>query len=234
MLILGIETSTPTTSVVLGGERGTLAAARLGTGRASHDQIAPVLRYLLRVTGHEPASLTGIAVGLGPGLFTGMRVGIATARTMGQALGVPLSGHASLDVLAFAVRHARRRICAAIDARRGELFYAFYRPVPGGVARQGDFRVGPPDGLVAELAARPEDVLVVGDGALAHRRALGEAGTHVEVAPAMYAHPSAEALVELAVHRFTREDFDQPFEVQPIYLRKSDAEIAWDRRRGSA
>ena len=41
------------------------------------------------------------------------------------------------------------------------------------------------------------------------------------------------ALVELAVPRFLREEHDRAFDVVPLYLRKSDAEIAWDRRARS-
>jgi len=44
------------------------------------------------------------------------------------------------------------------------------------------------------------------------------------------AHPDAASLVELAVPRFLREEHDQVFDVVPMYLRKSDAEIAWDDR----
>jgi len=44
------------------------------------------------------------------------------------------------------------------------------------------------------------------------------------------ANPDAAALVELAVPRLVREEYDSLHDVVPMYLRKSDAEIAWDRR----
>jgi len=174
----------------------------------------------------------GIAVGLGPGLFTGMRVGIATAKTLAQTLGVPIVGAASLDLVALPARHCRRLICATVDAKRGELFYAFYRPVPGGVTRQTEFLVGTPQDVGAELQARAEDILLVGSGGLVYRQQL-EGPSHVEFASPGPVHPSAEALVELAIPRLLREDFDRLYDVQPIYIRKADAEIAWDQRRGA-
>ena len=170
-------------------------------------------------------------MGLGPGLFTGMRVGIATGKTLAQALKIPIVGLASLDVLAFSVAHARTLICAAVDAKRGELFFAFYHAVPGGVTREAEFEVGPPEHLAAELEARREDILMVGNGALAYRRKLEAAGTHVEFASAAYAFPAATALVELAIARMSREDFDRLHDLKPYYVRKSDAQIAWDHRR---
>jgi len=234
VLILGIETSTPQTGVALGNDGGLVASAVISSTRANHEVVVPTVTELLRWTDLRPGGLTGIAVGLGPGLFTGMRVGIATAKTLAQVLGVPVVGLASLDLVAFAHRYARRRICAAMDARRREVFYAFYRPVPGGVTRETGFEAASPATLAAELEAQGEDVLVVGNGALVYRRVLEEAGSHVEIASAAHAFPAAAALVELAVPRFQREEFDRVYDLQPIYLRKSDAEIAWDQRRRGA
>jgi tRNA threonylcarbamoyladenosine biosynthesis protein TsaB len=231
MLVLGIETSTSQTTVALGSEQGIVAATLLSTGKLNHEVVMPNIRHLLQWSDTSLQSLAGIAVGLGPGLFTGMRVGIATAKTLAQVLGIPIAGLASLDVVAFSVRYSRRLICAAIDAKRGEVFYAFYRPVPGGVARERDFMVAAPDRLTAELEARGEDILLVGNGALVYRRTLEEAGNHVEFASPAYAFPAATALVELAIPRFQREEFDRVFEVAPYYVRKSDAEITWDNRR---
>jgi tRNA threonylcarbamoyladenosine biosynthesis protein TsaB len=231
VLVLGIETSTQQTVVALGSEQGIQGGTVLSGGRPGDEVVVPAVEHLLRWSHTSPSSLSAVAVGLGPGLFTGMRVGIATAKTLAQVLQVPIVGLASLDVLAFSVRYSRNAICAAIDAKRGELFYAFYRPVHGGVTRETGFEVGPPDRLAAELEARGEDILMVGNGALVYRRELEVAGTHVEFATVGYAFPSAPALIELAIARLEREDFDRPYELKPYYVRKSDAQIAWDRSR---
>ena len=45
---------------------------------------------------------------------------------------------------------------------------------------------------------------------------------------------TAVALVELAIPRLLRDEHDRLFEVVPLYLRKSDAEIAWDERARGA
>ena len=63
-----------------------------------------------------------------------------------------------------------------------------------------------------------------------YRDVLQTVGARVEFASPAVAHPDAASLVELAVPRFLREEHDQLFDVVPMYLRKSDAEIAWDDR----
>jgi tRNA threonylcarbamoyladenosine biosynthesis protein TsaB len=233
MIVLGIETSTPQTSVALGSETAIVASTRL-TGRARQDAVVPAIEHLLRWTGLELSAVGGVAVGLGPGLFTGLRVGVEAGKSLAQVLGVPIVGIASLDALAFGVRHTGRLIGAVIDARRGEIFYALYRPVPGGVVREGSYQVAPPDHLAADLEARGEEVLLAGNGAILYRRELEEAGGRLEFASAASAHPQAESLVELAIPRLLREEHDRLFDVVPLYLRRSDAEIAWDQRHRGA
>jgi tRNA threonylcarbamoyladenosine biosynthesis protein TsaB len=231
VIVLGIETSTEQTAVAVGSERGMIGSLMLAAGRPNHEVVVPAVRQLLAWSELRLSALAGVAVGIGPGLFTGMRVGIATAKTLAQVLSVPVVGLASLDVLGFAVRYSRRMICSAIDARRGEVFYAFYRPVPGGIGRTTGYQVGSPDRLAAELEALREDVLLVGNGALVYRPKLAEIGSHVEFAAAAHAFPAATALVELAVPRFQREEFDRLYDLAPLYVRKADADIAWDQHR---
>jgi tRNA threonylcarbamoyladenosine biosynthesis protein TsaB len=233
VIVLGIDTSTNHTSVALGTEHEIVAATQFASPRRQ-DDVVPAIERLLAWSGLELSSLGGVAIGLGPGLYTGLRVGIEVGKSLAQVLGLPVAGMASLDVLAFAVRITRRRIAAVLDARRGEVFFAFYRSVPGGVLREGEYRVDRPAALAAELVASPEEVLLVGNGAILYRQELEEPGTGVAFAPAALANPWASALVEIAAPRFIREETDRPNDVVPLYLRKTDAEIAWDQRARGA
>jgi tRNA threonylcarbamoyladenosine biosynthesis protein TsaB len=228
MLVLGIETSTAVSSVALGNEQGIVASSLLGRGKGHEQFLVPAIRFLLDQAAISMRQVAGIAVGVGPGLFTGMRVGVATAKAMAQSLRVPVVGIPSLDLLAYAVRHSQRLICACVDARRGEVFSAFYRQVPGGVQRLSEYVAWPPARLAGEIQARSEEVLFVGNGALVYRDLL--TGARAEFASASHAFPNAQALVELAIPRFLREDTDPLLELEPLYVRKTDAEIAWERQ----
>lgn len=229
MLILGIESSTMQVGCAVGGHEGVLARFDLTRGRRHAETLVPAIEFTLRQADVRLDEIGVIAVDVGPGLFTGLRVGIATGKALAHALRVPMIGIASLDLLAFPLRFSDRVIGAVIDARRGELFSAFYRVVPGGVQRIGDPTVGDVDDLVADVLAMGEDVLLVGDGAWRHREAIGE-GRKVELADQWLSHPSAAALVQLAHARALREEWVNPWEVEPMYLRKPDAEINWATR----
>ncbi|MDQ4004796.1 MAG: tRNA (adenosine(37)-N6)-threonylcarbamoyltransferase complex dimerization subunit type 1 TsaB, partial [Actinomycetota bacterium] len=112
MLVLAIETSTPQTSIALGTQQGVLASQLVSWARGHSEVVIPGVQSLLRLTEIKPSQISGVAVGLGPGLFTGLRVGISTARALAQVLRLPIVGIGSLDVLAFSVRHTRSRIGA--------------------------------------------------------------------------------------------------------------------------
>lgn len=229
MLVLGIETSTPAASVTIGSEQGIIGSC-LMTRSAGHGTfILPAVEFLMKESGLSYNNLSAVAVGVGPGLFTGLRVGVATAKTLAQALSVPIIGVSSLDLLAFDVRYSSKLICPVVDAKRKEVFFAFYRQVPGGITRESSYVVGSPARLLAEIEGTKGDFLLIGNGALLYRDQLEE-GRKVEFGSMANAFPRAASLVELALPRLYREDYDRVFDLEPLYMRRSDAEINWDRK----
>ena len=229
MLILGISTSTARVGCAIGGHEGILGAVHSSRGRRHAETLTPAIEFLCRQTRVELGDIGAIAVDLGPGLFTGLRVGVAAGKALAHARRLPMIGVASLDLLAFAVRHSNRRIVCAIDAGRGEIFHGSYRQVPGGVQRITDPAVGTADDLASELVAVREELLLVGDGALRYRASF-EGMKGLELGDSGVAHPSAGSLVQLAHARALREEFVAPTELTPMYLRKPDAEIGWTTR----
>jgi tRNA threonylcarbamoyladenosine biosynthesis protein TsaB len=201
-------------------------------GRRHAETLTPAIQFILAQADVELSEISVIAVDVGPGLFTGMRVGLSAAKALAQALRIPMIGMSSLDLLAFPLRHTDRTIAAVVDARKGELFYACYRPVPGGVQRVLEPRCGRVDDLVADLLARGEDVVLVGDGALRHRAEIEADVVRCSFGEQFLSHPSAAPLVQLAHARALREEWVNPWEIQPLYLRLPDAQINWNTRMG--
>ena len=227
MLILGIETSTGASSVSFWSDHGRVGGMTVARERGHVEILMPAVLRTLELAGLSIDRLTGVAVGLGPGLFTSLRVGVATAKTLAQVLQVPIVGISSLDLLAFNVRFTPKLICACVDARRGEVFAAFYRQAQGGVHRLNDYSTWEPKALAAEVISRDEDVLLVGNGVVEYHDELGEIG---EVATGSSQYPRAEALCELAAPLFAREETTPLALLEPLYVRRSDAEINWERR----
>ncbi len=230
MLILGIESAGSQIGCAIGGHEGVLASAHTGKGRQHAESLAPQIDFVRQQAGIEFSELGVVAVDIGPGLYTGLRVGISSATTIAHALGIPMIGISSLDLLAFPARWTSRLIVTALDARRGELFTALFRKVPGGIQRIRDPQVNTPQELLAELMTIEEPALLVGDGALRYQEIFSSI-RRVEMAEQGLANPSARSLVQLAHAQALREEFVPSWDIKPIYLRQPDAEINWKTRK---
>lgn len=226
MIVLGIDTATPQVGCALGGAGGPLASFHAALGRRHAETLTPALAFVCQQAGVALGEIGAIAVDIGPGLFTGLRVGLATGKAMAGALGVPMVALTSLDLLAQPLGHTTRVVAAMVDARRGEVFWALYRPAPAGMQRLSDYAVDEPAAVAAQLAALGEECLAVGDGA----RRYAAAFDGVEVAGPEYAYPSAAWLVELAWPLAEAGKGVDPRELNPLYLRTADVRINWQVR----
>ncbi|HEU4347964.1 MAG TPA: tRNA (adenosine(37)-N6)-threonylcarbamoyltransferase complex dimerization subunit type 1 TsaB [Actinoplanes sp.] len=220
MLVLGLDTATPASTVAVAevtgaGLRG-IAERRTVDPRAHGELLAPQIHQTLAEAGVRARDLAAIVAGVGPGPFTGLRVGLATAAAMGQALNIPTYGVCSLDGLGLAAGPGR--VLVATDARRREVYYATY--LDG--KRVGEPQVGRP----ADIAVDAERA--VGEGALRYSEVIG-LPIDGEVL-----YPPGSALISLAADRIragaeaSRAGGDsgraRPGErLTPLYLRRPDA-----------
>jgi tRNA threonylcarbamoyladenosine biosynthesis protein TsaB len=204
VIVLGIESATARAGVALGTNDGVIASAQVTRGPRHAEILVPSIQFVCDQAGMTLDDVDAIAVDIGPGLFTGLRVGIATANGLAQALGLPMIGVSSLDLLAHPLRHSATDIVSVIDARRAEVYAARYGVADGELKRVMEPTVLPPETLLEQVG----DAVLIGD-------TLGR-----------FALPSAETLVEMAASR----DLQDPRDIAPLYLRKSDAELNAERR----
>lgn len=228
MKVLAIETATPASSVAL-GEDGALAALNVRVDPRGHvGFLVPAIDFCFRHSGWDRTDIDIVVVDYGPGPFTGIRTGMATAQAYAAAMGVPLVGVSSLTVQAVRAATGHRRIWSVVDMRRGQVAVAPYRPLPGGVAPDGDPEVVGPDEFKAMIDAAPVDSLIVGDW-----QSLPEStwsGLH-RVRFGRPRYPSADVICEIAAIQSGRDDFGQPAEVRPAYMREPDVAINWETLR---
>ncbi len=168
----------------------------------------------------------GVAVGLGPGSFTGLRIGMATARGLVASAGVPLLGVSTLDALAAGcMPMINFRVCSVIDARKKEVYAAFYgQDVNGCPLREGEILAISPEDLVGQITS---PVVMVGDGVLTYREKFIEMlGDNVVFAPA-HLHTPNGATIGLLAHD---QLVNPPESLAPLYVRASDAELSLGKR----
>lgn len=228
MKIIAIETATSASSVAL-GEGANLVAMSVRVDRRGHcGFLVPAIDFCFETVGWSAKDIDVVVVDIGPGLFTGIRVGIATAQAIAAAVGAPLVTVSSLSALALRAATGRRRIWPVVDVRRGQYATRPFRPVPGGVAPDGDAEIVTAQGLAGLVDCDPEDTLMVGDWESLPPGTLR--GLH-RVKPGRPRHPSAAVLLEIAAMKAVRDDYVRPEEVRPMYMREPDARINWSEFR---
>lgn len=218
MLILALDTATPSIGAAIWDGADVLGQAR-EVGAARHGELlAPVVDSALRAAGVGPRDLTALAVGTGPGPFTGLRVGLVFAAVMAATLDLPVYGVCSLDIVAqeAAARPSppAAEFLVALDARRREIYWARYQAA--GQRLSGPTVERPAD-LVNKLLDGPP-IPVIGAGALLHPE-LRVPGFDASQWPE---YPDMAVLARLVAAQITAGQPAEP--LRPLYLRRPDAQ----------
>jgi tRNA threonylcarbamoyladenosine biosynthesis protein TsaB len=202
-MLLAFDTATPLVTVALHDGDDVVWEGVSERPLQHGEQLAPLIDRALHESGLVRQDLTAVGVGVGPGPFTGLRVGLVTARTLGYALGLPVYGVCTLDVLAVEAADTRAVVgdfVVATDARRKEVYWASYDET--GARLDGPAVAKPADAATG----RP----VVGEGAVLYPDAFPHAA-----GPTM---PSAGWLARVIAEE--RAELHDP---EPLYLRRPDA-----------
>jgi tRNA threonylcarbamoyladenosine biosynthesis protein TsaB len=222
VLLLGLDTATPAVTVALHDGGQPLAQLVTVDAHRHAELLAPAIAKVIADAGAERGDLTGIAVGVGPGPYTGLRVGVVTAKVLGAALGIPVYGVCSLDVIAADVEHAGDFLVAT-DARRRELYWARY-------SRAGRRVAGPHVSAPADIPPRDRDLLTVGEGYLLYPSFLPNGHGPTYPAAATLCRVVAAALAARGADSGAGSgpgpglaDGGVLLPAEPLYLRRPDA-----------
>ncbi len=229
MLILALDTATKASGVALADEN-TLLAEIVVEGNDFHSEtLINHIDMALKIAGAEKKDLSGIAVDVGPGSFTGLRIGIAAAKAMAYALNLPLAGVTSLAAMAAGLYGFGGRIFSLIDAQKASAYVAGYvfdgenlrAEYPVKIMKVQDF---------LEFAAELEGEIVLTGDAAKKRLTAAELPKNIRLAPPRLLMPRASEVARLGLKKLAAGECADLMTLEPLYLRRSEAEILWDKR----
>ena len=220
--VLALDTSTSCLSVALMRDKAIISEINLAVKVGHAGMILPVIDEVMTKSGTSKGDITLIATGTGPGSFTGLRIGIATAKGLAKAIRCPLAGIPTLDIIARGALPSSMHIMPILDAKKGEVYCALYNKDG---SRLRDIMNLHPEGIATLVS---EDTLFVGNACDLYRDILiKDLGKLYHEGPAILWYPRASVLAGIALS-LPFEDLSQ--DVQPLYIRASDATLLLERR----
>jgi tRNA threonylcarbamoyladenosine biosynthesis protein TsaB len=215
MNVLAIDTATEVLAIAAtrGGAWASLCVRR---GLQHSPSLLPLVDKLFEELGLAAADLELLVCSLGPGSFTGIRIGLATALGIAQGRGIPVVGVSTLDAMAKPWEAHAGDVFPVIDARKGKIYAARFH---GGTRVSEYLDVSPID--LAALCAAADRPLLAGPDSGRIRDSLGESGRGLACVEVL----DPCSLLRIGVEKHTKGGAD-PLALRPLYLRKSEAEIA--------
>lgn len=229
-MILNIETATHVCSVALSSGLQLIDIRESHQEKSHASLLAVFIDDILKKNNLKPAHLDAVSVSKGPGSYTGLRIGVSTAKGISYGADIPLISVNTLQTLSFgAISHPKNPFCFSpdkekvwycpmIDARRMEVFSAFYndkneimRPVSANIIDTNSFS--------DILSERP--VLFFGTGSDKSKSFLN----HPNAFFLDDVLPSARFMIPLSNKAYEERNFENSAYFEPFYLKDFVATI---------
>ena len=212
--ILNIETSTKACSVSINCNGILINCKEIVSSGFSHsEKLLPFISQIIEKSKINMSDLAAVAVSMGPGSFTGLRIGVSTAKGICYALGIPLIAVLTLQAMAFGMAKKLKSdlYCPMIDARRMEVYSAFYdlennlvRKIQADIVDESSY-----------LNFLNKDVVFFGDGSIKIKEII----KHQNATFISDFHPSASYIGDLSYKKFRQLDFVDVAYFEPYYLK---------------
>ena len=229
MKILALDTSAVPASCAVTENGKVLASAYVNTPLTHSQTLMPMVENMLKNAALSAMDVDVLAVSAGPGSFTGLRIGAATAKGFALALDKPLVAVPTLDALAYNIFETGKIICPIMDARRNQVYAAFYMWENGKMLRLTDHMAESIDRIIEIAEILEQEVIFLGDGVPVHREKL-EQNEKFLFAPSHCNMQRASAVAALGLTLAEAGMAKDGNEFELIYLRKSQAEREREER----
>lgn len=220
MLLLCFETSAKAGSVALFDETALLGESYQLTDLTHSQTLMVMAQDLIRQCRRTPAEITHVAVAAGPGSFTGVRIGVAAAKGFAWGAELPCYGVSTLEAMALGLGLHEGYLCAAMDARRSQVYNALFKVENGEMTRICEDRAISLADLGQELEKLDGPIHLVGDGAALCHKSFPE----TILPPQWRVHQRAVGVGLAALQKIAAGESGDAAALAPNYLRLSQAE----------
>lgn len=223
MKLLAIETSTMVGGVAIMEDDTLIAESRINVKVTHSERIMGAIDHMLMQSGMKIDDIDVFAIAIGPGSFTGLRVGLSTVKGLVYATGKKLVSVPTLEAFAWNVPFSKYQVCPLLDARKKEVYAGIFRWNGNGFARGMNEQTIKIDKLLSLIN---EPTIFLGEGSIIYKDSI-KAWLNDS---AIFGNPqdmvpSPANVAYIGMIKAKKGDFEDPINLVPLYIRKSEAEI---------
>ncbi len=230
MLILAVDSSTPVAGAALVDEKQVIIESFINYKKTHSETLLPTINRILRECDCSIRDIDVLAVTAGPGSFTGLRIGMAAVKGISMAANKPVVAVSTLDTLAGNIAGSNALVAALLDARKNEVYCAFYEASGSRPERLKEPVACTPETFISAALAmadyeRKEKIILLGDGYNRYADYFDrELKDRLIPIPGHLMLPRAAAAGILAAHKARQGEFADVYNLRPCYIRLSEAE----------
>jgi tRNA threonylcarbamoyladenosine biosynthesis protein TsaB len=231
MKVLGVDTSTMTAGIGIVEDDEILVELKFSVKITYSEILLYCIDQALKNVGLTIDDMDGFAISIGPGSFTGLRIGLSTLKGLSFATGKPLASVPSLDALAYLSLYCQYPVVTMLDAKKDQVYAAIYKTKEGELRRESDYLVIDVEDLAKRISRK---TLFVGPGAKLYQKKLIELlKDKAYFSQAEQSLPSGATVAFLGSKKLILNQFEDIVHLEPLYLRKSEAELKFRNVRRS-
>ncbi len=223
MRILGIDTSTKYAGLAIVENSELIACCSMQLQASHSEKLIPEIAHILEIMKIPIETIDCYAVTAGPGSFTGLRVAVSTVKGLSFSTGKPVVTLSTLEVMARGFPSVSYPICPILDARKKEVYLALFKWRENILTRIKEDSVVSIDSIVDWIK---EKTIFIGEGVRVYKHRLMEKlGNNAMFIESVYGIPNPALVAIMGEEKAKRGEFVSAHQLEPFYLRKSEAEI---------
>lgn len=251
MKILALDTSSKNAIVAITNNEEKLIELINSDEKTHSQKLMPMIDEAFQKTNLLLNDIDLITCCLGPGSFTGVRIGIATAKAFADSKNIPVVGVSSLEELAYELNE-EGYICSLIDAGHGNTYAGLFKMVKdeyGNLLKIAEsltfLSLQDENGKITEKnlleilknnikTNKIETVCFVGDAATKYKELLENVNKQnlykVKLSDERYNIASGITIARIGYTKYKNGEYGPSSVLSPVYLRKSQAELALEQK----